>query len=149
MPGRMETESPSLLRVNSPTTMIVKCAPRLATILCLYNARQRVSATATTSQSRIERTWLGRLAIPMPSVVGGEVVSDILNYERDGVAARRRRAKTTTTATATTGTATKGLFRPKSFHPHSGSIWPSLLGGEQGVRTPIAPLFAFYHRRSW
>lgn len=58
---------------------MVKCAPRLATILCLCLTRQ----FSVTAEHKIHMvyTWLGRLAIPMPS----DIIADIVHKEdREG-----------------------------------------------------------------
>ena len=75
---------------DAPTTIIVKCAPRFATILCFCKLRvsngcYRVRCTT--------RTWLGRLAIPMPSWKGaGEVIMLVLNDDDDDDKRTRRDA---------------------------------------------------------
>ena len=50
--------------------MIVKWAPRLATILCLY---KNASDVAATEDDDDKDTWLGRFAMPIPSVMGARV----------------------------------------------------------------------------
>ena len=63
----------------SPTTMMVKCAPRLATILCLYNGQTPASLASPLCNSKgwCCLTWLGRLAMPIPSEKGAAIVEDV------------------------------------------------------------------------
>ena len=84
----------------SPTTMMVKCAPRLATILCLYKHKASQQASkrrgrvfsvlipiSLYSQNARHLTWLGRLAMPIPSEKGAAIV-----HRRDvGLGAREER----------------------------------------------------------
>ena len=73
--------------VHSPTTIIVKCAPRLATILCLYIPKAPLAPpspyTHPLAPNTTKRTWLGRLAIPMPSENGAAAMASKMERESE------------------------------------------------------------------
>lgn len=68
---------------NAPTTMTVKCAPRFATILCLYKHETMRSAHPHNCTTKRAHTWLGKFAIPIPSVVLGAGAAILVDDDDD------------------------------------------------------------------